>query len=385
MSSICVTCNEEITDIDDEIVCDGVCGKKFHYNRCAKISKTKLKIITDDKNIKWYCFECISVMDSIFIKMNSIFSVLNKYDEKFLKQEELFNDMKFSINEIKTKIKNSDNAIKDEIKKVAGQNNVTPKLSFADIVKTRKNDPVVVLKPKNSNQNSDVTKAEIKQKIDPVDLGINSVRSASKGSVVIACKSKEDQEKLRKDAETKLGENYEIQLPDQINPKIKVYGVSQKYPEQKLSEMMKKQNNIVNSDAKIKFIRYEEVKNRNKISIIFETDGATFNQLMTNGKVNIGWDRCPVFEEVQVDRCFNCAGYFHKSSKCTNKIACPLCAGEHAVKDCKSETRCCVNCKKANEFLTLSLDTKHAVWSKDCEVRSRKIEIAQRRIGYSQQ
>jgi hypothetical protein len=382
MASVCSMCDEELEN-DDEIVCDGVCGKKFHFNKCLKLTKTKLKFITEDKNVKWFCIECVSVIDSIFIKMNTILSVLNKHDDKFSKQEELLNEMKNTVTDMKTKMNSSDIEIKKAIKTVSDKKSET-NLSFSEILKTKINDPVVILRPKSENQTSEITKNEVKKTINPVNLEISSFRSGPKGAVVIGCKSTEDRDKLKKDAENKLGEKYEINIPQLKNPRLKIFGLSEKYESAQLIGLIRKQNHEINDTAIIEVRKNEKVKNRNIFVAVLEVDAETFRKLMSVGKINIGWDRCPVFEDISVDRCFKCEGYFHKSAKCTNKVACPICAGEHLLKDCKSKTRCCINCVKANENLKLSLNTSHAAWSRDCSVLIRKMDSEQKRINYSE-
>jgi hypothetical protein len=383
MTSICYTCDEELEQ-NEEIVCGGVCGKKFHFDRCAKLNKTTYKSIKENRSIKWFCLECTSVIDSIYIKMNFMSTVLTKYDDKFAAQEEKIGEMKDIVKELKIKVGNSDTDIKNEIKKVCNIRNEKAGPSYADILKTRKKDPAVILVPKNDGQRSETTKAEIKRKMNPENFGVSGIRNAAKGSVVIECKTNEDLENLKKDVESKLGGKYDIQMPKIELPKVKIFGINQKYSDEKVIELVKKQNEL-GENVQIKIVKNDLVKNKSYYVVIMEVDGATFNKLMQIKKINVGWDRCPIYEEITVDRCYKCEGFFHKASKCKNKIACPVCAGEHELKDCTTRHKCCINCKSANEKFNMKLDTNHPAWSKSCAVYLRKLDMMQNKIHYVQQ
>jgi hypothetical protein len=73
-------------------------------------------------------------------------------------------------------------------------------MPYASIV--RKNLPVVVVNPKNSDQNSLKTGNQIKSLFD-------TVKNVSKGGVVIVCKDKASTKKCSEELITKLGEDYE--------------------------------------------------------------------------------------------------------------------------------------------------------------------------------
>lgn len=81
-------------------------------------------------------------------------------------------------------------------------------------------------------------------------------------------------------------------------------------------------------------------------------------------------------------RCHNCSGFNHTKDLCRNTRSCGYCAGEHFSNDCKTDNLMCVNCKIANESYGLSLDTKHHVWSKKCEILNNKMERVSKRTEY---
>jgi hypothetical protein len=86
----------------------------------------------------------------------------------------------------------------------------------------RKNLPVVVVKPKNSNQNSLETGIRIKSLFDPVERKINGLKNVSKGVVVIVCKDNVLTKKCIEELISKLGEDYEVSLPESKGQLLKV-------------------------------------------------------------------------------------------------------------------------------------------------------------------
>lgn len=80
-------------------------------------------------------------------------------------------------------------------------------------------------------------------------------------------------------------------------------------------------------------------------SAIVELDAATFFKVMELEKLNVGWDRCRVFDGVDVLRCFKCCGFNHKGADCkVESEICPICSENHRVKECKATQEKCINC-----------------------------------------
>ena len=54
-------------------------------------------------------------------------------------------------------------------------------------------------------------------------------------------------------------------------------------------------------------------------------DNESYPNVISELKLNIGWDRCRVFDGTDVLQCFKCQGYNHK------------CHGNHKSKECNKE------------------------------------------------
>lgn len=64
----------------------------------------------------------------------------------------------------------------------------------------------------------------VKNTIDPPELqiGLISMENVSNSAVIISCESKEERYKLKTEAESKLGDRYEIGLVNERKPKKKL-------------------------------------------------------------------------------------------------------------------------------------------------------------------
>lgn len=85
--------------------------------------------------------------------------------------------------------------------------------------------------------------------------------------------------------------------------------------------------------------------------------------------VYIGWQRCRVYEDYNINRCFKCNSYGHSAKKCRNEEICSYCAGNHGGKDCPDRNikKCC-NCMKANEKYKTKLNINHYTFDENaCE------------------
>lgn len=128
-----------------------------------------------------------------------------------------------------------------------------------------------------------------------------------------------------------------------------------------------------------------KIKGENIIySAILEVEHEAFTEILKKGKINVGWDRCNAFDGQNVRRCYKCLGYNHKAAKCTKKLRCARCLGEHKSENCtnRNERFTCGNCVDANEELGLQLDTNHSIFSKTCPVYLRKLKVEKERVGF---
>lgn len=132
----------------------------------------------------------------------------------------------------------------------------------------------------------------------------------------------------------------------------------------------------MDENASIKLLKITERKigRYSRYSVLVKTDTNSFSKMMERGKLSIGWDRCRVFEYVQITRCFKCLGFNHHANNCTKSIICSNCSGNHDVKQCKSSEIKCVNCVWAHDQLKLRVNYNHNAFSNECHVFKKQIE-----------
>lgn len=243
----------------------------------------------------------------------------------------------------------------------------------------------ILIKP-TKKQDNQVTKKEISKHINPKNLqvGIQKVFDLKDGGVKIQCSSKEDVEKLRKEAIQKMGNDYETRTENKKSPKIKIIGLEQNYSKEELVKCLKSQNSTISEDSKLEVIIIKKM--RTKYMAIVEVDQSVFKAVMESGMVIVDLSVCTIFEHIDLLRCFSCTGYHHTNKNCSSKkMFCLKCGlSGHQAQNCETDTKsfCCPNCFQANEKYKLLFPINHGPFSRECGIFKNKIEIERRKIEY---
>lgn len=303
----------------------------------------------------------------------------NIIKEKLDGIEKLNNKLVMEVQQLRSK-SNNEILASGEIKKILQENIKKP--LYADQVK--RNNPVVIVKPKDISQKAEVTKKVVKENINPISSQIHDVRKASKGAIIMECKDNEATEKLRNETLAKLGENYVVSIPQQKFPKIKIVNMSDLLNEETIVDYIRKQNDFLDENAKLEVVKINQKKVGKYVDYmaILETDSSSFSKIMEKQQLNVGWDRCKVYEHVQVHRCFKCNGFNHNAKDCTKNQCCGKCASDHETKECKSSEFKCINCISAVQSLKMNIDVEHTSFSKDCAVLNKMMEIERKKVNF---
>lgn len=99
---------------------------------------------------------------------------------------------------------------------------------------------------------------------------------------------------------------------------------------------------------------------------ILEVDKVTYDSMMKDMGLFVGYDYCTVYNALQVRRCFRCNELNHTSARCTKHISCPRCSLDHDVKSCVATTLKCINCVRENQSKNSTISTEHAAWDTRC-------------------
>lgn len=394
-------CSVSISDNAVAIQCSGFCDKSFHLT-CVAVTKTMKKNLND--NILWFCDDCVNIQKSgltRLLNINEEFAKIKDENESLIKKacDKIKKDIdtKFQSfeNNLKSLLEEKEINIKSSYKEILNENVSSLKDSYAEITKknskksNKKQDPVVVIKPKNKTQTTDKTKSDLKAQVEPREVDVNGILKASDGGIIIRCKNVEATEKIKEIVENKMSEKYDVNIPSLKNPRLKIVGVED--PPQSLDEikniLIKQNPELFNNQSILKVISAVKIqKNKNTVyhNVIIETDGSLYNKIMSveNTRINFDWNRCKVFDAINVKRCFKCCSYSHLASECKSSNICFKCAGNHVSSNCTENFEKCVNCDIHNRNLKTNIDVNHNAMSLNCPIYRKMLTIRKRNINY---
>lgn len=422
------------------IRCNGVCDKVYHFTKkCAGIDQYSAKIIDEDNFVRYICNDCMLYIQNVDLVVREIQNSVDKnrqtlldykhefesslkineleiksllevierrYDDRFKKIENVQKLCEKNVEEVKKlhgNLNNVENKNKDmcetiekcnvkmfnEIKKAITSEKEKPTtMSYAQSLKSNigmpdlnKNVPLII-KPKEK-QSIEKTKAELNKKVNPADFKIINVENRKNGTVVIQAESSEEREKIKETIQTQISNDYEIKIPREISTQIVITGLSFKISDDELIKKLKKQNELL-KESNIQVMKlFETIRsNRTIFNAKLSIDNVSYAKVMASQKLNVGWDRCKIFDGTDILQCFRCQGYNHKSADCKNNSVCYKCHGNHRSRECnKEQISKCINCKKENERLNLNLDENHATNSRACPVYQNKLNLKKKRMG----
>lgn len=258
---------------------------------------------------------------------------------------------------------------------------------YSDAV--RRNQEVIVVKPKNISQVSSKTRQVVEEKINPSSLGVgvSRVKYVRSGGVAIKCSGAQDVKNLCDNMKRHLGQDYEVQVPEKKNPKIKIINIEKDLlnDQEVLLEKIILQNSITTPTEKrvLKIVNSYENK-RGKTCVTLEVDSATYEQIKMKDVLYIGWKTCRYIDFVGVIQCYRCWKFGHMKKICkSGQDICPRCSENHELKECQRNEEVCVNCKHAVEVLKITnIDFHHTATSKNCEAYKRILGELKQRVNY---
>ena len=187
----------------------------------------------------------------------------------------------------------------------------------------------------------------LKTKINPseINVRVNSVKTRN-GGVLIETNSIGEIEVLGKEIQTKCREELEAHIHRLKKPRIILLNVPEDINTTNIEDAIIRQNpdlNLMKGSMVPKFTYVTKRKHRNAVVEV----GADTRKTLLHKKIKLGWQICRTDDYVTATRCFNCSKFNHRTIDCRGEVTCPLCAGPHTIKECKSDptTYKCVNCE----------------------------------------
>lgn len=382
----CFKCKIQFDDVKTVIKCT-VCMHNYH-GKCENVDLRGFHMRKDN----WKCAVCYDAkggevkkgrkrsrvewdeMDGTMIAgMNTTLELLvKKMDELNVKVDNLLAE---------------NNSLKQEIaslRESRGNMPVSllptkPQMAYSTVVK--KDNKILVVKQKgDSEKNITKIKEDLRNKVSPVEMGVGLQmgRSTKNGGLIISCGDEKNIENVQSEIQSKLGDNYEVDRPKLRNHRIKVVGVNEDAANESDEDIVNgimKQNYLDTGKNDLKVLRRTKVFNR-RFNLVFEVDSNTYQIFMDKEKMNIGWNRCPVYSDYGIIRCFKCCKYGHLAKDCKETEMCPRCGGAHESKDCKSDEVKCPNCVQSNNKYGMRLSTDHTAWDiVNCQTYQRVEQI----------
>ena len=238
------------------------------------------------------------------------------------------------------------------------------------------------------NQTADTTKEILKSKINPTEIkvGIRSIKTLRDGRVQIETGSIQEAETLTKSIRDKLGDKMETNIQRPRKPRMKIHNIPEEITTDNIEDTLIAQNpdtGIEKGEITPKFI-YET--KRHVRNIIIEVSSQTRKKLMHN-KVKLGWINCNIEDYLVATRCFRCSRFNHRMRECRGIETCPLCAGNHNLKDCNAQPTefKCINCQTYNfHHKNTKIDENHSSLDRKCPSMIAIIEKYKRNTDYGE-
>lgn len=268
---------------------------------------------------------------------------------------------------------------------VAGNNGnqiSTPKTTYKN-----EKTPSILISSQNLSQEN--MAQIIKSKLNPTEaeIGIKQFKlTENKKMIKMACRNEEENKKLEKLLIEKLPPEIKVSKEILEDPSIKIVNLETEHTKESLKEALTRQNNLDSETAKIVVKHVTEKRNKQgTFTAYLQLDPKSFRTIMSQSKVLIGWESCKVYEDLNLDRCFNCNGYFHNSKKCRNEKSCSKCSEhDHSANRCKNPSFKCLNCARANEKYSKNYPTNHRPDDVlNCNYYKAQIERMRSKINYN--
>ena len=197
-----------------------------------------------------------------------------------------------------------------------------------------------------------------------IKIGIKSFKSLKDSRVLIEAGNPAEITLLSTSIRDKCGEELEVTVPKLRKPRI----ILQDVTIENLQEIILVQNpelSLVSGDIEARFTC------RSKwglVKMVIEFGSETRNKLL-HKELKKGWLICNVDDYLVAKRCFKYSRFNHRHHDCRGVEKCPLCAGGHKLKECRSpsEQYKCINCMTYNWYSKADkVSENHSSLDKNC-------------------
>ena len=199
-------------------------------------------------------------------------------------------------------------------------------------------------------------------------VGVKSLKSLRDGRVLIEVGSVDETKLLSADINSKCCEALEANVPILRKPRLIICNIPQDMTVEGFEETLLTQNPELGRKPVEVAIKFVFSTKRGEKYMVFEVGPETRKKLLLS-KLKMGWLMCWAGEYLVAKRCYKCSRYKHKYHDCKGEGTCPLCAGGHSLKDCKtpSNQHTYINCMNYNRHNNEGkVCENHSSLSKNC-------------------
>lgn len=372
MATTCDKCKKKAENDLPVFKCDGCTS--FWCKVCAALSTSEVRVLQfrGPRKLKFFCHDC-----SNFGTIKLMEATIQDKNDLILSKDKIIQLLEADLADKQRQLEAS-TLPNRELQTYAG-------VTATKVVqqKLERNLPCLVIRPR-SQQSSSKTRGEIQAKIKPgkISAGVSMVRELRNGAVILKCDSDLANRRMKDEAQSVLGENYSISETKLLTPSVTISNISKEVSKDEIAEAVRSQNSCLTDEDEFRLKTVKTSRGGESLFAVLQCNGSCFRKLMSVGKVNIGFNKCPVYENLNLIRCYKCWRFNHFAKDCKEAVVCSRCAGSHSSQDCTEDDKKCTNCLYVNERLSRNFDTQHEATHKDCSVYKQKLDIFKQRINY---
>lgn len=376
MYSACTGCKKKGDNDLPVFRCDGCVSSWCKV--CAELTASEVKVLQfkQVRTMKFFCINCLHydtarLLEGIIRDKNDIIASKDRIIE-LLEKEILEKNKQIEI-----------------CNRVSAENELNSGKTYAmaaakEAKKSCENLPCIIVKP-NTQQSGSKTRKEIESRIKPskISVGISMIKELKNGSVILKCDSSRSTKKMRDEAQTVLGRDYMVSETKLLNPSVVIPNISIDMKETEVVGAISGQNDFLSEGDEFKVKVLKKSRRGDALYTVLQCNGSCYQKLITAGKINIGYNKCPVYENLNLLRCYKCLQFNHMAKDCRRtEPVCSKCAGAHSSRVCSETNNKCTNCVFFNSRFSCNFDADHSALDKNCSVYKQKLEVFRRKIDY---
>lgn len=216
---------------------------------------------------------------------------------------------------------------------------------------------------------------------------VEKVRKAKNQKVIISCGTGEDMRLVQSQVQKK--DDLKVEVAKASNPLLRIADVLSYHTDTELVEHVLAQNKHLLSDISMKDstirVKYrKKARNQHECHPVLELSPSIHRRFLEAGKIYVGLQRRPVFDQSPLVQCNKCLQYGHTKIVCqAREHLCSHCGEPHTWEKCPSrllnKPPVCRNCLGVRG---VSVDAAHNAFSDVCRERQKWDAIARSRIAY---